>query len=64
MEDRISLFLDGSQGVLDAVAAHDGLIAREVLAVDLAKGRAPDAGYTTAQVSVAGESCAIAMKVV
>ena len=40
------------------------MIAGEVLAVELEKGGAPAEDYSTAEVTVAGETCAVAMKVV
>ena len=64
VEDRISLFVNGSQGVLDAVDVHSAMIAGEVLAAALEKGDACAAGYATSEVTIGGEACAMAMKVV
>jgi len=63
VEDRIRLFVSGSQGVVDAVDANAQMIAGEVLAVELENGEAPG-GYTTTEVSIAGKTCIMGMKVV
>jgi len=63
VEDRIHLYVSGSQRIVDAIDANAQMIAGEVLAVELERGEAP-AGYTKAEVSIAGESCTMAMKVV
>ena len=61
VSDRIRLTVDGDQAVVEAVAAHQELVAGEVLAVDVQVPAAPAEGAHAAAEKVSGGSVTVSV---